>query len=78
MVGTKVAVTVSSVVADGVQLPVPLQPPPLHPVKVDPVSAVAINANGKVLLKVPEQVVPQDMFGVVPKPVTAPLPEPAR
>ena len=40
--GTNVAVRVTSAVAVNEQVPVPEQPPPLHPVKVDPRAAVAL------------------------------------
>jgi len=43
--GLKVAVTVVEAVSVTVQVPVPLHPPPLHPLKVDPVAAVAARAT---------------------------------
>jgi len=70
----KFAVTVVLAVRVTVQLPVPEQPPPLQPMKLDPVSGVAVSVTGGSLLKVAEQVAPQ----LIPPglEVTVPLPVP--
>jgi hypothetical protein len=70
----KLAVTVVLAVRVTVQLPVPEQPPPLQPVKADPVLGVAVSVTGGSLLYVAEQVAPQLIpLGVE---VTVPLPVP--
>jgi hypothetical protein len=43
--GTNVAVTEVSAISGSAQLPVPLQPPPLHPVKVLPAAGVAVSVT---------------------------------
>jgi hypothetical protein len=69
----KVAVTVVSAVIGTVQVPVPEQPPPLQPVKVEPTAATAVRMTE--VLKVNEQTEPQSMpVGAL---VTVPLPVPA-
>ncbi len=56
----KVAVTVA--VVDTAQLPVPLQPPPLHPVNTDPALGVAVKITvvppGNCSLQSPPQLIP--------------------
>jgi hypothetical protein len=72
----KVAVTVVSPVNWRVQLPVPEQPPPIQPAKVEPTAGTAVRSTGMVESKAATQVVPQLIpEGVL---VTVPLPVPAR
>ena len=54
---SKVAVTEAAVFTT--QLPVPVHPPPLQPVKVDPPSAVAVSVTVVLLKKLKLQVAPQ-------------------
>jgi hypothetical protein len=69
----KAAVTVVANVMGMVQVPVPEQPPPLQPVKVEPAAAAAVRVTE--VVKPAEQVKPQSMpAGVL---VTVPLPLPA-
>jgi hypothetical protein len=69
----KAAVTVVANVMGMVQVPVPEQPPPLQPVKVEPAAATAVNVTE--VLKLPEQAEGQLMpAGAL---VTVPLPVPA-
>jgi hypothetical protein len=56
------------------QLPVPEHPPPLHPVKTEPLLAVAVRATDVPALYIDEQVEPQ--FILVSALVTVPLPVP--
>ena len=56
---SKVAVAVAAVLTT--QLPVPVQPPPLQPVKVDPPSAVAVSVTVVLLKKFALQMAPQSM-----------------
>ena len=56
-----VAVTVVSAVRVTTQVPVPEQPPPLQPVKVEPAAGVAVSVTVVPLAKVEEQVAPQVM-----------------
>src|SRR5438132_6829110 len=74
-VGAKVAVTVVAAESVTVQAPVPEQPPPLQPVKVEPAAAVAVSVTVVPPAKLAEQVAPQ----VIPtgELVTVPLPVPA-
>ena len=71
----KVAVTVVAAESVTVQVPVPEQPPPLQPVKVEPAAEVAVSVTAVPLAKLAEQVAPQ----VIPagELVTVPLPVPA-
>src|SRR5262249_11758285 len=71
-----VAVTAVAAFMVRVQAPVPEQPPPLHPAKVDPVAGVAVSVTTVPLSKGAEQVLPQ----LIPAgfEVTVPLPEPSR
>jgi hypothetical protein len=58
-----------------VQVPVPLQPPPLQPENVEPAAGVAVKVTAVPLVKPAEQVLPQEMpVGAL---VTVPLPAPA-
>jgi hypothetical protein len=68
----KVAVTVVAAFIDTVQVPVPEQPPPLHPPNVDPDAAAAVSATDVLLAKTSVQSAPQ----LIPVPVTVPLPVP--
>ena len=71
----KVAVTVVAAETVTVQAPVPVHPPPLQPVKVEPAAAVAVSVTAVPLAKLAEQVAPQLMpAGAL---VTVPLPVPA-
>src|SRR2546422_897320 len=71
----KVAVTVVAALRVTVQVPVPEQPPPLQPVKVEPAAGVAVSGTTVPLGKLAGQVTPQ----VIPAGalVTVPLPVPA-
>jgi len=71
----KVAVTVVAALRVTVQVPVPLHPPPLQPVKVEPAASAAVSVTAVPLVKLAEQVAPQ----VIPAGalVTVPLPVPA-
>jgi hypothetical protein len=73
--GLKVAVTdVAAVTVTG-QVPMPVQPPPLQPVKVEPAFGVAVSVTTVPIVTVVEQVVPQLMpAGEL---VTVPVPVPA-
>ena len=68
----KLAVTVVSAVIVTVQLPVPLHPPPLQPVNVEPLAALAVKATEVLLAYACLQSEPQ----LMPVAVTVPLPEP--
>ena len=58
-----------------VHVPVPLQPPPLQPVNMEPAVGVAANVTAVPLVNACEQVAPQEMpAGAL---VTLPLPAPA-
>ena len=70
---SKVAVTVVAAVSETVQVPVPEQPPPLQPVKVEPAAGLAERVTlplGKLL----EQVAPHEMPAGVLETVPLPLP----
>ena len=54
-----VAVTVVSAVRVTTHVPVPLHPPPDHPLKVEPASGVADSVTGVPFAKLVEQVAPQ-------------------
>src|SRR5207245_193254 len=71
----KVAVVVAAAASATTHVPVPEQPPPLQPVKVEPAAGVAVNVTAVPLVKLAEQVAPQ----VIPagELVTVPLPVPA-
>jgi hypothetical protein len=71
---TKVAVTVVAAFRVTVQVPVPAQPPPLQPEKVEPAAGVAVKVTAVPLPYEATQVVPQEMpAGVL---VTVPMPAP--
>ena len=75
--GCRVNVAVTDVAAliVTVQVPVPVQPPPLQPVNVEPAAGVAVRVTAVPLAKAAEQVAPQEMpAGAL---VTVPLPAPA-
>src|SRR5438132_12851464 len=68
----KVAVTVVAAFIVTVQPPVPEQPPPLHPSKVDPLPATALN-----LIEVPDTTVSLQSPGqLMPAPLLLPAPVP--
>ena len=70
----KVAVTVVSAFTVTVQVPVPLQPPPLQPANTEPPAGVAVKVTEVPELKDFEQVAPQSTpEGLL---VTVPLPVP--
>ena len=71
----KVAVTVVAAETVTTQVPVPEHPPPLQPLKVEPMAGLAVSVTAVPLVKLAEQVAPQ----VIPagKLVTVPLPVPA-
>ncbi len=70
---SKVVVTVAEVFTT--QLPVPVQPPPLQPVKVDPPSAVAVSVTVVLLKKLKLHVAPHSM--PVGAETTFPVPVPS-
>src|SRR5260370_20846514 len=71
----KGAVTVVAALRVTVQAPVPEQPPPLQPLKVEPVAGVAVSVTAVPLAKAAEHVVPQGIAaGLL---VTVPAPAPA-
>ena len=57
----KVAVTEVLLVSVTLHVPVPEQPPPDHPPKVDPAFGVAVSVTAVPLTKLAEQVVPHVM-----------------
>src|SRR3989442_12043643 len=71
----KVAVTVVAALRVTVHVPVPEQPPPVQPVKVEPAAGVAVNVTAVPLAKLAVHVAPQ----VIPagELLTVPLPVPA-
>ena len=72
--GVKFAVTVWSVLITTVHAPVPLQPPPLQPVNVEPPVEAAVRATVLPFGKSAAQVAPQEMpLGLL---VTVPVPVP--
>ena len=72
--GAKVAVTVVLEDNEGVQVEVPLHPPPLHPEKTEPLSAVAVSTTVELVANACEQVEPQ--LKVPGALVTEPVPLP--
>jgi hypothetical protein len=71
----KVAVTVVAAFTVTTQVPVPVQPPPLQPVKVDPPVGAAVKVTAVPLENDAEHVVPQEIpAGLL---VTVPVPAPA-
>src|SRR5882762_4113243 len=56
----KVAVTACAALIVTMQVPVPVQPPPLQPVKVEPAAGVAVRVTAAPLVKAAEHVVPQE------------------
>src|SRR5437588_2390163 len=70
----KVAVTACAALIVTLQVPVPVQPPPLQPVNVEPAAGAAVRVTTVPVVKEVEQVAPQEMpAGTL---VTAPLPPP--
>src|SRR5215470_8726910 len=70
-----VAVTEAAAFMVTVQVPVPVQPPPLQPENVEPAAGVAVNVTAVPVVKDVEHVVPQEIpVGAL---VTVPLPAPA-
>ncbi len=66
--------TVVAALSVTVQVPVPEQPPPLQPEKVDPAAGVAVKVTAVPLANGAEHVAPQEMpTGLL---VTVPLPAP--
>jgi len=71
----KVAVTEVAALIVTVQVPLPVQPPPLQPLKVEPAAGAAVKVTKVPLVNEAAQVVPQEMpAGLL---VTVPLPVPA-
>ena len=58
-----------------VHVPVPVHPPPLQPVNVDPVAGVAVKVTAVPLPKAAEQVVPQEIPAGALEIVPAPVPD---
>src|SRR5437667_6387822 len=75
VMSVNVAVTVVAAESVTVQAPVPEQPPPLQPLKVEPAAGAAVRVTAVPLAKLAAQVAPQ----VIPagELVTVPLPVPA-
>ena len=74
LMDVKVAVTEVAAFSVTTQVPVPLQPPPLHPVKDEPVPAAAVSVTGVPEAKAKRQLDPQLIpLGLL---VTVPLPLP--
>ena len=71
----KVAVTAWATLMVTAQVPVPVQPPPFQPVKVDPAAGVAVKVTAVPLAKAAEQVAPQEMPAGALE--TVPVPAPA-
>jgi hypothetical protein len=70
-----VAVTDWAALIVTVHVPVPVQPPPLQPLNVEPAAGVAVKVTAVPLANPAEQVAPQEMpVGAL---VTVPLPAPA-
>jgi hypothetical protein len=74
LISVKVAVTDLAAFIVTTQVPVPEHPSPLHPVKVDPVDAVALNVTVELSEKEAEHVNPQ--FIPMGELTTEPLPIP--
>jgi hypothetical protein len=72
---SKFAVTVFPASMSTAHVPVPVHPPPLHPVKIDPGDAVAVSVTIEPWTICPVQVVPQ-LIVVVGVLVTVPVPVP--
>ena len=71
----KVAVTVAAAESVTTHDPVPVHPPPLQPLKVEPAAGAAVSVTAVPLAKLAEQVTPQVMpAGAL---VTVPAPVPA-
>jgi hypothetical protein len=70
-----VAVTDVAALIVRLHVPVPVQPPPLQPVNVEPAAGVAVKVTAVPLAKAAEQVAPQEMpagaLETVPVPVPA-------
>src|SRR5437667_10348564 len=74
-VGSKVAVTVVAAVRVTVQAPVPVQPPPLQPVKTEPLAGAGVSITAVPLASLDERLGPQVIpAGVL---VTVPIQLPA-
>src|SRR5258705_3117108 len=72
--GAKVAVTAGAAFMVTAQVPVPVQPPPLQPVNVEPAAGVAVRVTTVPLVKPVAQVAPQEIpAGAL---VMLPLPAP--
>src|SRR6267143_1378643 len=71
----KVAVTACAALIVTLQVPVPVQPPPLQPVKVEPAAGAAVKVTEAPLVKAAEHVVPQatPVGELVIVPVPAPV-----
>ena len=69
------AVTACAALIVTVQVPVPVQPPPLQPLKVEPAAGAAVKVTAVPLANAAEQVVPQETpaGALVMVPVPAPL-----
>jgi hypothetical protein len=73
-VGVNVAATDVAAVIVTTQIPVPLQPPPLHPANTDPAPGAAVNVTTVPLVKLAAQVAPQSIPAGALVTVPAPLP----
>ena len=72
---TNVAVTEAAAFIVTVQEPVPVQPPPLQPVNVEPAAGVAVKVTAVPLANAAEQAAPQEMPAGALE--TVPMPAPA-
>src|SRR5207245_6842887 len=74
-VGANVAVTVVAAESVIVHAPVPEQPPPVHPVKAEPLAGLAVRVTtvplAKLAVHVAPQVIPAGLLVTVPAPVPA-------
>ena len=69
------AVTVVAALSVTVQVPVPEQPPPLQPVKVEPAAGAAVKVTAVPLANVAEHVAPQEMPAGLLVTVSDPVPD---
>ena len=71
---TKVAVTDVAALTVTLHVPVPVQPPPLQPVNVEPAAGVAVKVTAVPLANAAEQVAPQEMPAGALETVPTPAP----
>ena len=71
---TKVAVTDMAALIVTLQVPVPVQPPPLQPENVEPAAGVPVSVTAVPLANAAEQIAPQEMAAGAVETVPAPAP----